>query len=245
MGSAALGDFRPGRSDIDFVAVVAREPDEQELRRLRALHLMAGLRSGVAAARRGWSPAANTCNGVFVPERDLTKPVSQIVPAASHSGRHFAVGRGFDVNPAMWKEFADHGVPLRGPVPSSLGLDPELGLLRDWCLGNLSSYWQSWAAAALGGRRHSGWRNPRWAVAWATLGPPRLHRTIAHGDVISKEAAGNYALDVFDVGWHPLIRQGLAYRRGDTSRPAVPVSRDTVRDAARFVLEVIRSAQAL
>lgn len=245
VGSAALGDFRPGRSDIDFVAVVDGEPAEQDLRRLRALHLVAGLRSGVAAARRGWSPATNTCNGVFVRQGDLGKPVSQIVPVASHSGPHFAVARGFDVNPAMWKEFADHGVPLRGPAPPSLALDPEPGLLRKWCLDNLSSYWQSWAEAALVRGRHSGRRSPRWAVAWATLGPPRLHRTIAHGDIISKEAAGNYALEIFDVRWHPVIQQGLAYRRGETSRLPVPASRDAVRAAAAFVLEVVGSAQTL
>ncbi len=37
-----------------------------------------------------------------------------------------------------------------------------------------------------------------WPVAaWGVLGPPRLHRTIATGDVISRDDAGEYAPDVF------------------------------------------------
>lgn len=244
VGSAALGSFRPGRSDIDFIAVVEGEMDAQELRRLRTLHAIAGGLSGLASASRGWSPMANTCNGVFVRRDDLAKPVSAIVPIASHTGCHFAVGSGFDVNPVIWKELAEHGVPVRGPDPDSLALVPEPELLRPWCLHNLSSYWRSWAHAALEHRPHSGWLRPRWATAWATLGAPRLHRTIATGEVVSKEAAGEYALEVFDARWHPLIRQGLAYWRGER----VPRSRTAPRStnaSGAFVLEVIRSAHAI
>jgi hypothetical protein len=234
VGSAALGGFRPGRSDIDFVAVVDGQLDARELRRLRYLHIVAG---------RGWSPTANTCNGVYVRRDDLPKPVSQIVPVASHAGRHFNVASGFDVNPVIWKELADHGVPIRGPAPESLGLQPEPDLLREWCLRNLSSYWRSWAQAVLEGRPHSGRLRPRWATAWATLGPPRLHCTIATGEVITKEAAGEYALDVFDARWHPLIRAGLAYRRGGRGQgDSRPASR---RELSAFVFEVIGSAYAL
>src|SRR3712207_5710617 len=38
VGSVALGDFRPHRSDIDFVAVMARRPDAASLRALERVH---------------------------------------------------------------------------------------------------------------------------------------------------------------------------------------------------------------
>lgn len=238
------GQLRPGRSDIDFVGVVDGEVDASDLRRLRALHLIAGARSGISSAGRGWSPTANTCNGAFVRRDDLVKPVSEIVPIASHTGRRFTVGAGPDVNPVIWKELAEHGVAVRGTPPDALGLSPESTLLRDWCLGNLSSYWSRWAEAAVEGRAHSGWLRPGWATAWATLGSPKLHRTVATGDVLSKEETGEYALDVFDDRWHPLIRDGLAYRRGQPIERPHP-RRSTISAAGMFVKEVIRSAHAL
>jgi hypothetical protein len=76
------------------------------------------------------------------------------------------------------------------------------------------------------------------------LGPPRLHHTIATGDVISKEAAGGYALDMFDRRWHPLVRDALAYWRREGRQ--VNLSPDERRDlTCDFVLEVIDSAEAL
>ena len=53
IGSVALGAFRPGRSDIDFVAVLDDGLDGGELRRLRAVHAAAGLRTVTAALARG------------------------------------------------------------------------------------------------------------------------------------------------------------------------------------------------
>ena len=245
VGSAAAHAFQPGRSDIDFVAVVRGEMTSEELRRLRTLHVVSGGLSGLVSLRRGWSPMVNTCNGVFVREEDLTKPVSRITPIASHTGRKFVVARGFDVNPVMWKQLAERGIPVRGPSPEALGLQPQPELLRDWCLQNLTSYWSSWAEAALAGRSHSGRFRPRWATAWATLGAPRLHCTIATGQIISKQEAGEYALETFDSHWHPAIAEGLAYWRGQQRRTGPRQARACSRTAAAFVLEVVRSAHEL
>lgn len=245
VGSLALGAYRPGRSDIDLVAVVDGEMNAAGLRRLRVLHAVNGGASGLLSASRGWSPTVNTCNVVFVRADDLVKPVSRITPIASHTGRKFVVGRGFDVNPVMWKELAEHGIAVRGPAPDSLGLAPEPELLKPWCLNNLSSYWRGWADAVLLALDNSGSFQPRSAIASGTLGAPRLHCTIATGDIISKEEAGDYALDIFDVRWHPLIRQGLAFRRRERAGSDGRHARESVRATAEFVLEVIRSARAL
>ena len=147
------------------------------------------------------------------------------------------------------KVLAERGVAARGPSPGSLGLDPQPELLRAWNLANLESYWRPWATAVL---RRPGLRarlQPGWTTAWGVLGAPRLHRTIATGEVVSKEAAGEYALGAFDRRWHPLVADALAYRRGQPPPPSDPAAPggapERVRATARFVLEVVRSAAAL
>ena len=78
-------------------------------------------------------------------------------------------------------------------------------------------------------------------VAWGVLGPPRLHYTIATGEVIGKVSAGEYALATFDREWHPVVRQGLAYWHGEP----VKVDPRDVRRAGAFALTVAESARRL
>lgn len=232
VGSTALGAFRPGRSDIDFVAVV----DGDSVDRLRLVQLTSNARTGVRAVARGQWTMPETVNGVFVAKDSLTTPVTALRPLASHVGPRFTRGAGFDVNPVTWKVLLEHGVAVRGPSPGELGLDPEPAVLREWNLRNLRGYWQRWA---LSGRLA---RPVRHATAWGVLGPPRLHHTIRTGGVVSKEGAGEYALEVFDARWHPLIREALAYWRGEPADPAFADRPTRTRQVSEFALEVIADA---
>jgi hypothetical protein len=244
VGSVALGAFRRERSDIDVIAVVDRRLDEDELRRVRWLQLASGVPTSAAALARGRVTLPGTVNATFVAADDLTKPVTSIVPVASHVGHEFHAGQGFDVNPVIWTILARHGIAVRGPEAATLGLDPEPGALAEWNRSNLERYWRPWGEAAVAARRRRlRIARARWLTAWGVLGPPRLHHTIATGDVISKEAAGEYALDTFDARWHPIIEDGLAYWRGERApddRFRDPQVR--ARATGEFVLEVVASA---
>jgi hypothetical protein len=210
------------------------------------LHAWTAGESGVRALARGRIDIPGTCNGSYIRADDLTTPVTRIQPVASHVGELFRVGKAFDVNPVMWKVLAERGVTIRGPEPGSLGLDPEPDKLRAWNLDNLAAYWRGWGEAASRGRPWSlRRRHPRWPTAWGVLGAPRLHCTIATGEVVSKEAAGEYALTAFDDEWHPIIREGLAFWRGEPPDAGVPKGLARTRRAGAFVLEVVRSAETL
>jgi Nucleotidyltransferase domain/Aminoglycoside adenylyltransferase, C-terminal domain len=245
VGSTALGAYRPGRSDIDFVAVVDGDLGPVAVRRLRLQHAGTVLAAGTAVVRTRRSLLSGMCNGVYVRRPDLTRAVSEIVPVAHHTGVSFGTGpAGSDVSPVAWKVLADRGIAVRGVDPASLGLDPQPEQLRAWNLGNLDGYWRPWASAVLRapGRRFR--MRPRWSTSWGALGAPRLHCTIATGEVVSKEAAGEHALDLFAPRWHPLIAEGLAYLRQEPDRLRLPPA-ERARLTAGFVLEVIAAAYAL
>ncbi|HLN41109.1 MAG TPA: aminoglycoside adenylyltransferase domain-containing protein [Acidimicrobiales bacterium] len=245
VGSSALGAFRCGRSDVDFVAVVDRDLKTVELRRLRFLHGKSAARTAWRALGNGHSPLSGTCNGVFVRRADVSLPVTEIRPVASQTGELFTVGTGFDVNPVAWKVLLDHGIALRGPSPSELGLDAQSHLLRAWNIENLGSYWHRWAVGLLQRPTMTFWMRPRWSSAWGVLGAPRLHHTIATGAVVSKEAAGEYALESFDRRWRPIIHTALAWWRQESAIAQPRDVRERARQTAGFVLDVIRCAQAL
>ncbi|MDQ3106330.1 MAG: nucleotidyltransferase domain-containing protein [Actinomycetota bacterium] len=239
VGSVALGAYRRARSDIDLVVVCDGDLSAAEQRKVRAVQWMSSVRTAPPALLRADLSVPGTVNATYVRSADLTKPVTSIEPLCTHVGHQFLTGEGFDVNPVQWKTLADHGIAVRGDEPSRLGLDPEPGALREWNLRNLHGYWKPFAERLAARGPGPGHRfRPRWITAWGVLGAPRLHHTIATGEVISKEAAGEYALATFDQRWHPVIEEGLGYWREETERPLERRWDDT----AAFVLEVVRSA---
>jgi Domain of unknown function (DUF4111) len=245
IGSSALHAFRNGRSDIDFVAIVGRNFSDDEHCRLRIVHALSYRRTAFRAATHGHSPLSGACNGVYVRGADVKRPVTAISPIGSQVGPTFKVGEGFDVNPVVWKVFLERGIPLRGPSPGTLGLDPEPLRLRSWNRENLESYWRSWALGILNGADLMFQLRPRWSTAWGVLGASRPHYTIATGNIATKEAAGQYAFNAFDSRWHPIIYEALAWRQQKPRGAAPTRIRRRAQRVAEFVLEVARSARYL
>jgi hypothetical protein len=244
VGSAALGGFRKSQSDLDFIVTLdeARAGDSALIRKV---HRRTWPRAvGRALVRRDLD--AGSCNGSYIAAPELAKPVSDVVPIASHVAHRVHVGQGFDVNPVQWKTFAECGVALRGPHPSELGLNPQPELLRPWVRDNLNSYW-AWSSekCASGKSPNSVFHSPRWVTAWGVTGPARMHATVATGVVISKEAACEYALNVFDEQWHPIVREALAFLRGEPADAAFRDRAVRYRATGLFGLHVIESVNAL
>ena len=243
VGSVALGGYRPNQSDIDFVAVLSeRRPGD--CRRVRALQLTSGVLTAAKWVLRGNLAGPDTCNGVFVEEGQLSWPVSAIQPIAGYSGIGLECDSAFDVNPVQWKVFAERGIPLKGPAPADLSLDPEPHSLRQWNLHNLDSYWRPLAARCLEGRSPMSRQiSPGGVLTWVVLGPVRLHHTVATGEVIAKDEAGEYALATFTSEWHPIIREALAAHRGLSQ--SIRLDDDGYRGLGAFAMHVVESAKAL
>jgi hypothetical protein len=251
VGSTALGAYRPDRSDVDVVGVLAGDPGSDAVAGLRRAHrrTLLALAPGhlPRRARGDWSGA---CNGVFVRASDLHRPPGDVAAVASCVGTHFAAGSGFDVNPVTWHVLAHQGVAVRGPAADTLGVPLDDAELRRWTRANLDRYWRGWAAAAGARRpnRTAARALTRHGTAWGVLGPPRLHRTIATGEIVSKERAGELALEAFPPRWHPVVHEALAFWRGEPtttpyrSRGARSARR---RDAAAFAAAVVDAGMRL
>jgi len=230
VGSACLGAFRPGRSDVDFVAIVDRALYPDELTRLRAIQrgrcTVALVRD--VALRRRWPLL---CNGTYLRRGELARSPLQATAVAGQVAGRFGMAQrgGFDLNPVTWHTLARHGIAVRGPEPNRLEIRVDPAELRAWTLENLDTYWRRWATHA---RRTRPRAFPRHHTAGGVLGVSRLHYTLATGEVAGKEAAGEFAVQKLAPVWRPLIEDALAYWRG--GQPALPI-----RQAAAYVDYVI------
>jgi hypothetical protein len=245
VGSVALGGYRRRRSDLDFVGVLDSGIERECVARLRIGHAVSGLATGLRAFAEGRSPLTGALNGVFIRESDLARPVTQIRPVASQVGTEFRSGRaGSDLSPVAWKVLSEKGIPIRGPRPSALDLCPEPERLRSWTAGNLDTYWRPWVERVTRSPVRRFAVRPRYWTAWGVLGVPRLHCTIATGEVISKEAAGEYALNEFAPRWRPLIEEALGYWREEPEH--LPLSAgQRARMTTEFVASVVEDGKCL
>jgi hypothetical protein len=226
-GSLALDDYRAGRSDIDFVAISDTALQASELEMLRRVH----------TELRRTLPAPEL-DGVYLTWPALAAaPVGLSVPYCLRN--QFEPSGDFAVNPVTWCILHRHALPLRGPAKPVVRHDDRM--LREWCRERLRSYWGSWVRSAHGYGVDRLYSLMHELVVWGVLGVARAHATIRTGDMISKTAAGAYALEVFPSRFSAIVRDALAGRGGGRSSYRNIFARR--REALAFMEYVISDAR--
>jgi hypothetical protein len=223
VGSIALGDYRPGHSDIDFVAVLAGEPDLAEL-------------AAVHAALGEEFPDVH-CDGIYLRPGELSAPPSGTGPEARAGG--VALHSGGERHAVTWLTMAQAGVALRGPEPSSRWILSDRAAAIRHSQQNLQSYWRNWLEDR---RKLLSAAGPALlrpdAVTWGVLGIARVNALIATGQVLSKSGAGEYALQAFPAHAR-IVHEALRLRQGLPGRSSyrMPIARR--RDIIAFMDSVL------
>lgn len=199
VGSAALDDFRPGVSDLDFVAVTAEEIAPDVALRLERMHWTraeeraAPSLDGIYAAREQVRLGPLTCpEGPHV-EQGLFRP-------SGRYGRHVT----------DYHALARYRVPLRSLPEGRLDVWLDHREVAFDVIRSLEDRWQPWYASA---RRGDVMLAPE-AVSSCVLEIARLHYTLVCGDMVSKTNAGLYALIAFSARWRCIVEEALTIRKG-------------------------------
>lgn len=204
MGSAADGDFRPGRSDLDFVAVLSRPASAGDLEALTIVHRLYASDLTFPPLDGIWVTRADLAAGPDAAGDGPTTQVGQIVEQ-SRGNR----------NPITWLALREQPLTVHGPPPdrAALWYDPQR--VASWTCENVESYWVGWLVRARRpfSRLGLAMLGPA-APMWGVLGISRLHYTLETGRVTSKTAAGEHALTAFDPRWQRIVGEALRIRRG-------------------------------
>jgi len=205
-GSAALGDYRHGQSDLDLLTLTTRPLTEPELAALDEAH---------KELEQGRQPHLDA---VYIPREFVGK-----LPPQEAAGHAYVVDgefkRGHDSQDlVIWAILDQCGITLRGPEAKSLDAAPDRAEFAAWNLGNLQDYWRAQAQEArpVLGERDAGAEFRTYAAVWFGTGPGRLHRTIATGEIISKSRSTEYSAELFPA-YKGLLARVQASRSGDES----------------------------
>jgi len=165
-GSLALGDYQPGRSDLDLLAVVPTAVTSAQRAHLQAAH-EALIRDAPLAAHLHCS---------YLAQDDLTDPAAGHVTWAHEE--LFAR----PVSPVTRRELAQGALVLHGPGPDGLVPPVSDGTLTAYIREDLRSFWFPATAS------HRVWREDIW-VDLGLLTPARAAVTLAEGRLITKQEA--------------------------------------------------------
>jgi hypothetical protein len=197
-GSLGFGEWYDGRSDVDYVAVLGRRPDDATVTRLGEVH------EEVSSTFR--HPAFD---GFHLTWEDLARPPEACPDVPCTQGGLFHEEARLDVHPVTWHELARHGVVVRGPATAEVPIWTDDAVLRSYTRDNLAGYWREAADSLARFPAEAGKPD---IVAWCVLGVSRLHHLLATGELTSKTGAGRYAMSRFGGRWRPIVTEALALR---------------------------------
>ena len=220
VGSMADGDFRPGRSDLDFVAILSRPPTDLDSEALGIIH-----------RSYGTDPTFPKLDGIWLTEADLSAGPDAVADGpTSVEGSFRARARG-NRNPVTWVSL-QRSVAIIGELDRTV-LWQDRDRLRAWVKDNAATYWRRWHQRTSGSGLPGLAMLGRAAPMWGVLGIARLHYTVSTGEIASKSTAGGWALETFDGQYRKIVEEALAFRRGAASAYRNPFVRR--RDALAFV----------
>jgi hypothetical protein len=211
-GSLALGDFQPGRSDLDLVAVTRAPLNDTHRSGLQRVHeaLMAD------------EPLAGSLHCAYMAHGDLADP-GQEHPT-------WAFGELFDriVSPITRRELTQGGLSLHGPGPAGLVPPVSDQELASYIRGHLRDYWYPRTG------RPELWQNDVW-VDLGLLTLARASVTLREGRLISKREA----LDVLGgLDAPPDVVRDIYRRRYENDQPIDDEWRDRRGYLARTFVRV-------
>lgn len=234
VGSVALGDFRPGRSDIDFVALLEGPAEAAETLALARVH---------AALARAEGPHFD---GVYLPIGALRQaPEPGAVVPFSVEGEFHTGEPCREVDPVLWRCLARSSRPILGATPAALGIVDDDAPLHAHGLSNLETYWRPWIAqceAALAAKAPDAECDAR-TLEWGVLGVSRILCTLTTGRIVSKREGGRFVLDRLPEAHQQAVWDALD-ARDDALERVSPAEMRAGLDAMRFLIDGAQSDRA-
>lgn len=204
VGSYALDDWQPGRSDIDIVAITAEPATDADFADLRTAHALLGEQRGLPHI-----------DGPYLAWADLiAAPATGLHRPWTLDGQLHHDGECFEINPVTWYTLARYGVAVRGPAVERLNIWHEVEERVRFVIDNLSTYWNQLSGSLVSACEEPTRSFDLALFEWCALGALRLHFTAFTGDVTSKRGAGEYGIVVTPDYMHDTLRAALEVRSG-------------------------------
>lgn len=207
-GSVSLGAFKYGASDIDFVAILKRKINEDDLNGLKEIHTNI----------KKVFPKIDLM-GFYITQDNFMSNITNEKTCACFIEGEFKGFMEFDRNSIDAYQLQSYGITVKGKEISTYNFTIDWYLLLKNMIDNLNSYWCN--------RLNSYKKFPSHSylaslfsldeIEWGVLGVSRIYYTINEKDIASKIGAGEYALRTLPERWHKIINEAMRLRKDDNN----------------------------
>jgi predicted nucleotidyltransferase len=209
-GSFAVGDADE-HSDVDFIVATNGEVTERQRAELQAMH------QRLYGHETHW---AQHLEGSYVPKASLRRvdPERRAFLYLDNGSTELELDNHCNTHVVRWS-LREHGISLAGPDADTL-VDP---VPADGMRGELAVAIREYADWAPAPTQTGGMSE--WKQTFLVLMFCRMLHSLESGRVVSKRAAGEWALGSLDPAWQDLIQRALDDRPDPwerTARPAEP-----------------------
>jgi hypothetical protein len=211
VGSIALDDYRPGKSDIDFVTIRDKLWQPSDLLRIKNIHKL-------LSKNRNYPKF----DGIYIVASDLkSHPDSCSPPFVLDNKFHYSGA--FAANPITWKYLQEQALVLRGSKNLDVAIDSAA--VKRWCGKNVESYWVKWLYKLKHQFPYNLMGLAMSSSEWGVLGISRIYATITNDIILSKSDSSNLIKDRVDSKWHNLLDTVFSARTNNPTKSLGPFNR--------------------
>ncbi|MEK4487599.1 aminoglycoside adenylyltransferase domain-containing protein [Psychrobacillus sp. FSL H8-0484] len=198
-GSIALGAFNEEKSDIDFIVLLKRPVNDQEV------EIMKGIHSQMCKSNYG-----SRMDGVYVQVNSLGKTNEELSPYPYCAEGNLSIGH-WDVNHITWWVLKQHGITLQGTPIGELDIPTKWEDVLKTLNYNINHYWFNHTKDV------SNFLSDE-MIEFTTTTICRIICSLELQHILSKDGAVVECLKMLPERWHPLIKEGNRIRTEISSK---------------------------
>jgi predicted nucleotidyltransferase len=203
-GSAVLGDWHYGKSDIDFTVVIHDLISKANIAMLKKqIKLLESKYPKVKLEIQ------------YVPVSILGKRREEAEPILAYHDKKYNLSY-FNFNPVTWYSLKKYGAVIWGKPVDELNIKVTEDELCSYVYENVNTYWAAWTSSAANIFSTKGVLSfTDWAVEWCVCGLSRMYYTLHEKDIISKGGAVEYMLNRSPSEYQKILKEAKAIRSGN------------------------------
>ncbi len=204
IGSAVLGDWYYGKSDIDFIVVVNNSISKENVDLLKKqIKLLESKYSNVKLEIQ------------YIPISILGKSKEEAEPILAYHDKKHNISY-FNFNPVTWYTLKKYGVAIWGKPVEELNLKTTKEELCSYVYENVNTYWTAWVTSATKIFSIKGILSfTDWSIEWCVCGLSRMYYTLQEKDITSKSGAVEYMINRSPHEYQKILNEAQAIRLGN------------------------------